>query len=372
MIISNWKFLDSVKINFIVQTLADQLEANQTLLFLSRTPVVNADDDEITGKFKGAVFAADIIADDQEAVVYESGNFQFQQNTIPNLKVGQRVGQGMINRLNRMSNNMAQTGDVNFFENWQMQMAENLVTGIRQRINALICAMQIDSLNYNRLGIQLSNATWGMPSDLKVTSVTGWDDANNSTPITDIQVIATEVGPDNYGEQYDRITMTSRAFRYLTGSAEFQNRIKGQLRYNFGSGQINTRDTGAMRQLLADIVGMEVEIYDGTYWTRSNNGAKVREKVLPNNKVIFSVKGDDNDGNAMDFANGVVTESVVGSVAGTPGFDGEAFGPISYYTHNQDLNPPDIKAWAVARGFARKHRESATAVLTVGSGNAWA
>lgn len=366
------RFLDSAKLNAIVRTLADQLEANQNLLFLNRTAITEADDDEIFAKYKGQVFAADVVADDQEAVVYESGSIEFTTFQIPNIKMGRSIEQSMINRLGRLARNLAGKGDVDRFTNWELQMAQDLVVGVRQRVNALICAMQIDATTYNRLGIQLANSSWGMPANLKVNSATGWDDANNSTPITDIQVLATETAPDNYGEQYDRITMSSRAFRYLTASAEFQNRVKGELRYSFGAGELNIRDTGAMRSLLANIIGMEVEVYDGTYWERNENGAKVRNKVLPVNKVIFSSSNDDNDRSAMDFANGVVTESVVGSILGIAGFAGESFGPVSYYEGNPGMNPPNIRAWAVMRGFPRKFRETSTAVLTVGTGSNWA
>ena len=366
MIIRGWRFLDSARINEIVQTLADQLEGQQNLLFLDRTAVVNADDDDIVGKFRGQVFAADIIADDQEAVVYESGSFEFVTNNIPNLKLGARIGQAMLNRLMRLRRGVGAENDLSFFTDYENTMAENLVMGIRQRINSLICAMQQDTLAYNRLGIKLTGATWGMPSDLKPTVATGWD-STSSTPITDLQVLAQETAPDIYGEQYDRATMSSKAFRYITLTTEFQTRVAGELRYNFGNGQLNVRDSGAMRQMLSNILGMTVEIYDGTFWTRSTNGAKVRERVLPANKVILSNMSDDNARDAMDFANGVVTESVVGSITAGDGFGGEAFGPISYYTSNTDLNPPDVRAWAVSRGFPRKHRETATACLTVGS-----
>jgi hypothetical protein len=173
------------------------------------------------------------------------------------------------------------------------------------------------------------------------------------------------------GERYDRVTMSTRAFTYVTQSAEFQNRIKGVLRYAFGTQQINTGDTGQMRQLLSDILNATIELVDTTFWERSNNGAKTRARVLPYNKVILSSTGDDNNRSTMDFANGIVTESVVGTMLGEEGFNGEAFGPIAYYTGNTSLNPPNITVWGVQRGFPRKHRETATAVLTVGSGNNW-
>jgi len=368
MLLKGWRFLNSVKINMLVRTLADQLEMRQRLIFLERTEIVDADDSDIIGKYKGQVFAADIIADGQEAVTYESGSFEFVNNTIPNLKIGHPLTQGVINRLQSLRRTATPTvADNDFIRNWESQTAETLVMGLRHRINSLICGMQLDGTGYNRLGIDLTSVTWGMPSDLKVTSAVSWDTPATATPISDMQLIITEVGPDNYGEQYNRVTMGAKAFRFLTQTAEFQNRISGELRYNFGTGQLNTRDTGAMLSLLSNILGVEVEVYDGTFWERTNNGAKVRSRVLPANKVIFSSSEDDNNRMAMDFANGVVTESIVGSVLGLSGFTGEQFGPVSYYTGNYNLNPPDLVAWAVVRGFPRKLRESCTAVLTVGS-----
>lgn len=371
MVFNSFRFLDNVKINAIVQTLADQLENSDKLLFLNRTEVVNAEDDEIVGKWKGSVYAADLIADDQEAPTYEAGSFQFTTTVIPKLKIGKFVSESVIKRIDRLSRSLGTQTDLDFFTNWEMQMGEQLVRGLRQRVNDLICAMHRDVFNYNRFGIQMSGVTWGMPSDLKVTAATDWSDSANSTPITDLQTIAVDTAPDIYGEQFNRVTMSSRAFKYVTLSAEFQNRIKGELRYNFGSGQINTKDTGAMRQLLSNIINMEVEIYDETFWVKSNNGAKTRQRVLPYNQVIFSNSSDDNSRDAFYFANGVVTESIVGSMLGYDGFDGEAYGPISYYEPG-NLNPPVVQAFGVLRGFPVKMRETSTAVLTVGSGNNWA
>jgi len=368
MLISGWRFLDNARINSIVRVLADELDLQQPLLFLGRTAVVDADDDEIVGKFRGKVYAADVIADDQKAVTYEVGKFEFVTNNIPNLKIGRRFSQGMINRLARLKRNLGQRNDVKAFTDWEQTTASYLVMGIRQRINSLICSMQIDSLNYNRLGIKLNNATWGMQQELKVTTAVGWDDHTNATPLLDLQVLAQETAPDTFGISYNRATMSSVAFRHLTQSVEFQNRVSGELRYNFGNGQLNIRDAGAMRNLLANIIGMEIEIYDGSFFEQANNGVSTRSRVLPANKVLLSNTSDDNNRAVMDFANGVVTESVVAELVDqTSGIGGESFGPISYYTNNSDMNPPDLTAWAVARGFPRKHIEEATAVLTVGT-----
>jgi hypothetical protein len=80
----------------------------------------------------------------------------------------------------------------------------------------------------------------------------------------------------------------------------------------------------------------------------------------------LSFTGDDGQSSAYDFANGIVTESIVAPlIAGAPDFGGEQVGPVAFYNGNRELNPPDLRAWAVARGFPRKHDKYATAVLTV-------
>ncbi len=369
MLLKGWRFLNSVKINMLVRTLADQLEMRKRLIFLERAAQVDAFDSDIVGKYRGQVFAADIIADGQEAVTYESASFEFVNHTIPNIKIGQAVTQGVLNRLQNLRRTATPVvGDVEFIENWENTVAENLVMGLRERINSLICGMYLDGTDYNRLGIDLRSVSWGMPSDLKVTAGVTWDTPATATPITDMQLIITEVGPDNYGEVYNRVTMGFKAFRYLTQTAEFQARVSGELRFPFNSNaQLNVRDTGAMLTLLSNILGVEVEVYDGSFWERTNNGTKVRSRVLPANKVIFSNSEDDNNGMAFDWANGIVTESVVGSVLNVGGFTGEEFGPVSYWTGQPDLNPPELKAWSVVRGFPRRHRETMSAVLTIGS-----
>lgn len=368
MLIKGNKYLDFTRINLVVRTMADELEKGQSLKFLDRTPVREADDTDIVTRFRGTVYAADIIADDQAAAVYSAGSFELVANKIPNLKIGRNLSQDMINRLNRMKDNFVMFGDEQFFSNWERNIAEEVVLGIRQRMNSLIVAMHLDAATYDRYGIKLSGASWGTPADLKATAGTDWS-STSATPITDLQVMIHDVGPNKYGKIYDRITMTRKCFQYVTLTTEFRNRLSGQLRYPFGSSDLNTRDVGSMQQYLADILGCTVEIYDAIINEQNNVGNIVNSKVLPHNKVILSTAGNDNNPNSMDFANGVVTESVVGALIGEQGFQ-PSFGPLAWYEGT--TNPPTVTCWGVARGFPRKHDVTATAVVTAGGGANWA
>jgi hypothetical protein len=372
--LEGWRFLSSARFKMIIETLAGKLDLTQPLIFLRRTPVVDAFDDEVVGRFTGRVFAADVIADDQEAVVYESGKLELVTNAIPNLKLGQRLGQTTLNRLARMKQGALLPSDNNAMEVFFNNMAQNLIMGVRQRMNALICAMQIDSLTYNRLGINITGATWGMPALLKVTPSQAWSTdgttANASaTPIDDILIIANQVAPDNYGQRFNRVTMSSKAFRFMVGTTQFANRASLLTGFATTAAMINTADQPTMQAMMGRLLNMEIELYDGVVWERQEDGSKVRNRVLPANKVILSRTEDDGDGTVMDFANAQVTESMVGSLVGNApdGLGGEQYGPIGYFTGRDDLNPPDVTAWGVARGFPRKHVPESSGVLTVGT-----
>lgn len=362
------KYLDFARINLVVRTMADQLDMTQSLQFLDRTPIVEADDSDIVTRFRGVVQAADIIADDQSAAVYSAGSFETVTNRIPNLKIGRAISQEMLNRLNRMANNLIMVGDEQYFRNWEQRIAEDVVHGIRQRMNALIIAMHCDSPTYDRYGIKLSGASWGTPAQLKPTVSTTWDNTS-ATPVSDLEAIINNVGPSTFGKIYDRVTMTRKCFNYVVNTTEFRNRLSGEIRYSYGANEV-TKQTGRLQGFLAEILGVTIELYDSILNEQSNDGTIKNSRALANNKVILSSTANDGNGSSMDFANGIVTESIVGALTGEQGFT-PSFGPISYY--KGEMNPPTVVCWGVSRGFPRKHDVTATACLTVGDAttNAW-
>lgn len=365
---TQWEFLRHTKINVIVQTLASRLEMAQPLIFLNRTAVVNAEDDEIIGKYRGRIFAADLIALDAEAVTYDAGQLETYTQAIPKIKIGFRIGEKMLKRFMdlRMSVGDAVQGQNSFITNWENQKAMELVMGIRKRVDAMICAMHLDSFVYDRLGFKLTTG-WGTPADLKVTTSTPWSNTA-ATPIADIQALTMQIAPDTYGESYNRITMSTAQFRNIVATDEFQTRAKMFFQFNFAAGALGTGDLGQMRTIFEAVSGVQLELSDTVYWVQNEDGSQTSTRVLPETKVILSNIADDNDPTVMDFANGVVIESYAAQFAadvfGIGG--GEQVGPIAYYVPSRDLNPPSVECWAVARGFPRKHRETATAVLTVG------
>ncbi|HBY59058.1 MAG TPA: hypothetical protein DEH78_04510, partial [Solibacterales bacterium] len=207
------------------------------------------------------------------------------------------------------------------------------------------------------------------PSDLNVTPGTGWDTAGSATPVSDILTVK-RLAQIRYGVTYDRVTMSTQAFMYMIATTEFQNKARNFIPANVSFTNIATENLQAMQNLAERTLGMTIELYDARYWYQTPAGAVASAPYLPIVKVILSSTQDDNDPTAADFANGVVTESIVGSLASTAmvgNLGGARRGPIAYATVPPDLNPPNVTYWGVARGFPRLHRKQMSACLTIGA-----
>ncbi|MHC5541215.1 hypothetical protein ACYOEI_23585 [Singulisphaera rosea] len=370
MILSDGQVLDSVRFNALVQDQYTRYQQSLPLRFLDRCEITPAEDDEITAYFTGSVYVADIISDDSEAATYEAGQLEYVTNVIPNLKIGRRFSQSMINRLNRIRRNMGDVkGDVTMFTNWQVRTAQELIRSIKERMNSLVCGMLLDSVTYDRLGIKITGS-WGMPSDLKVTVSTAWADGSdvpnvNATPVTDILTFK-QYAANTYGEVYDRLTLSQADFIAMVSTTEFKSLLAGLVTSPIATSGWNPRDA-RMPQFASTLLNMEIEFEDRLMFSQGTDGSRSNSRVFPKGKVLFSNKSDDKNAMAYDFGNAIVTESQVAGLVGDPDNvpQGEQFGPFSYFTGVPDLNPPQLKAWSVARGFPRKLRKTCTGVLTV-------
>ena len=364
----NLRFLRAVRINRIMQALQDVREMPSDLVWSSRIPDIPALDGEIMARFVGRVQIADIVADDAQAVVYQTGKFTFESTAVPNLKHGTNMTQAMLNQLDSLRGNIE--NDNGIFSGWENRTVDGLLLGVRQRKEALFLAMLCDSLTYDRLGIKMSGVTWGMPSDLKITVGVTWDTAGSATPVADIYA-AVLVGKTRYGITYDRISMTTTDFRYMIATTEYQNKAKAFLPAQLTFTNMVLTDLDKQRMLAESTLGLRIELNDSRYWSQDANGTATSAAFHPVGKVILSASQNDNDPAVWDFANGIVTESIVAGLLQSSMFGdlgGPQYGPVSYATPaNVNLNPPGIVYWGVARGFPRKHLLQANAVLTVGS-----
>lgn len=356
--------LGAVRVNKIMRSLQDKRGIPGSLSFLNRTPVVPASDGEIMARFMGQVLIADLIADGQRAGVYSAGKLFLESTAAPNLKVGTALNQEQLNQMNAFLNDIEV--DDPLFPMSESRILDNLRLGVSQRMEALIVAAKIGGFSYDRLGIKMSNVSFGMPSDLQITPSNEWTDSTNATPVSDVMV-AKRIGRTKYGINYDRMVLTLSAFNAMIATTEFQNKSRTYLAPNVSFTNLNAADTEFQRNLATNVMGLkEIEIKDDRYWTENTDGSLTSSPFLPNYKVILESTQSDNDASVLDFANGVVTESIVSRVGGSR-INGQlpanARGPVGYTTAED--NPPSITYWGVGRGFPRRHYQQATACLTI-------
>lgn len=371
-------FFGATRITKIMQGLTDPRLLPIELRWNKRVPDVPATDEEVTAKYVGTMLIADLIADDQKAVTYSQGRFQFQTTQVPNIKMGIAMNQAMINALERIGQNGSVSNDeVGFFNNRYNQNIADAKFGVELRKEVFKLGMLLDSVNYDRLGIKMSGATFGMYPDLKITPGVAWSSVSG-TSLTDI-ANARSIAQQRYGIDLNRATMSTPALRAMVAQTEYQSQVKN---VNFavllgGPGPAAPIQADAMLKRQAEmIIGgigepFYIEIDDRRYWSQDSAGAITANRVHPINKVLLTSTANDGNPNAYDFANCPVTESVVADVVGSAVVGGaipRGRGPIGYATPaNPNLNPPGIVTWGVARGAPRKHMNAASAVLTVGA-----
>lgn len=338
------------------------------LSFLARTPIIDAVDGEIMARFVGRVQIADLVADDQKALVYQSGKMRFESYGIPNIKHGVNMTQEMLNQLDALAAGM--TRDEGIFTQWERNTQDGLLLGYRQRQEALIIAMHLDDLDYNRFGIKLAGVGWGMPSNLKVT-LSGnarWTEHATAEPVNNVWNLK-RVALTQWGQVFDRMTLGTQAFQEMIACTEFQNKARTYLAPNVSYVNLPLDDTMMQKNIAMSVLGLkEIEIYDWRHWSQNEDGTLTSTAFWPIDKVGFTSTADDNNPMAYDFANGVATESIVanlvpGGMIGNLG--GLQRGPVSYVTGEH--NPPQVTYWVAGRGFPRKHLLQSSAVLDVGT-----
>ncbi len=359
----NLDILGAARVNTVMSALQDQRGIPGNLAFLNRTPVVPAADGEIMARTLGHVLIADLIADGQRAATYSTGKIYLESTAAPNLKIGQALNQEQLNQLDAaMSEAMVRD---NLFPFTETKIVDNLRLGVQQRMEALIIASQIGGYSYDRLGIKMSGVTFGMPADLQITPSTAWTDPT-ATPVNDV-LVAKRIGQVKYGIVYDRLTMTLAAFNNMIATTEFQNKSRTYLAPNVSFTNLTQANTDFQRGLAQSVLGLkELEIYDSRFWSEADTGAITSSPFLPLNKVILGATMNDNDAMAIDFANGVVTESKIARLGGVQiigQLPVNARGPVGYAT--TEHNPPSVTYWGVGHGFPRRHLLQATACLTI-------
>jgi hypothetical protein len=363
------ELLGAARLTGIIQGLYDPRLLPQRPVWVgARVPIVPATDEEIFGRFIGVPVIADIIADDAAAAVYTIGKFSFETTRIPNLKFGMPVNQATLNQIDRLVNGYAPPDDMGIFTQWQNTMIANAKSGVLMRMEVLTVAMLLDNLNYDRLGVKLSGVTFGMPSDLKATTAIPWDVPATATPVNDTFGLKL-VGSVRYGVNLDRVTLSTQAFRYMIATTEFQNKARQYLAPNVSYTNLALANLDQQRTIAQNVLGMAIELDDRRVWQQDGNGATSSMPILPVTSVLLTSTDADGNSQAWDFANAVVTESMLGSTGTVVGnIPQRVRGPISYATlADSALNPPGLITWGVGRGMPRRKFQPVSAALTVGT-----
>lgn len=358
------ELLSAARVNTVMSALQDQRGVPRNLLFLSRTPIVPASDGEIMARYMGQILIADLIADGERAGVYSAGKMFLETVSAPNLKIGAALNQEQLNQLNAWLDGV----DVQdpLFPLSEARILDNLRLGVMYRMEALLTAARIGTVSYDRLGIKLSGVGFGMPSDLRITVADEWTDTTNATPVTNV-LTAKRLAQVKYGIVYDRMVLPLAALNAAIATTEFQNKARTYLAPNVSFTNLNAADTEFQRNLATNVFGLkEIEINDSRYWTEDPNGTLGSDPFQPINKVILESSQNDNNAGAIDWANGIVTESIVSKVGGSK-IQGQlpdnARGPVGYTTAED--NPPSITYWGVGRGWPRRHLMQLSACLTI-------
>lgn len=366
----NYDPLAQKRIQRMLRALMDVRQIPANLKYLNRTSIQFATDQEIMARITERSIIADIVADDQAATVDNDHSITLEATKIPNIKRGSSITQEMLNLLNRIKAGVVMSGDENIFENYLQGRLESVLKGVRMQMNLMCAGRLLDSYSWTGRGIQTGVVVFGTPSDLKVTVNVSWATAATATPIADIQAIRI-TAREKYGKEYNRVTLSTTDYRNMVATTEFRNLASGLRYFNFNADQFPTQNDAMMKAVASQLLdGMEIEIDDSQYGRKAPDGSHSYTRFLPVNKVVLTNSSDDSDPAIADFANGIVTETVVGSmnINGAPSiFSGPQEGPVGFATlPNMDLNPPNANVWGVVRGFPRKHDQTESAILTVG------
>jgi len=367
-----WSAIAAERITAILEELTQVDDRDGGRLFDSWIPAVPAADGEVMLHITGNVIAADIIQLDQQCVIRQPEPIRTSQTAIPKIKHGQMIGEYQIDLLDRLDRNLATTGDRRAFDNYVVRSLNRLLAGVRDRRELLYSAMLCDDLDYNRFGIIMSNVTWGMPATLKVTAGIAWSNPATATPISDLEALL-QAGEDTYGEQYDTVVMTRQGFDEMAATDEFIERSQAWFQLQFATGTFPTGNRNAMSQLAENILSspgrrVMIQVYNKRTYLEAGDGALSTAQFLPDDKVILADSRDFGSAEPWDFANADVIETKRGMV---PSLIGEEFaesipGPVAYATAGDpNGDPPGQVLYAVQRGWPRKHRQSANAVLTI-------
>lgn len=361
--------LAQTRIQGIIDEISDVRQQPEQLLWVNRIPSVPALDEEILGRYTNRTMIADLVAEDQVAVVRAPQPIRLTQTKIPKLKHGEKITEKQLGLMSRIESNLASARERSIFDDYITNSLMLLKLGVLHRMEAIHNAMLMDSFSYNKLGLIISGVGWGMPSDLKVTIGTAWSTSATATPVADILAVR-RVGREKYGIDLNRVTLTTTDFLEMIQTVEFRavaSALRGWDLTAAGGTVLPVNNMDLQLRVASQVLGgMIVEINDRQYWDESLYGVQAASNYQTVGKIVLTTTAADNNPQYWDWANGEIIEALVDAMfGGAMAMESGMEGPLAYATvGDPNLNPPGPLLWGVGRGFTRKHKEAASAVLT--------
>lgn len=367
---AGYEFLATKRLTGMVQELQDIRETPQSLRWLDRTPVQNATDGEMRGRFRGTALISDILFEGNRAVTKNADVFSSETYKIPKIKHGFAIDEETVSLLARINQGGGIPGDQGILSDYTTRKVDGLLLGYRQRQNAMILAMKLNAFSYNRGGVIISGATWGAPASVLTTPAVPWS-STSATPISDLST-QRQSDSELWGRERTRATMTTAQLRNIFKTDEFKAKAQLYSMLAFPAGSFPlVADLGPQKRILETILdGMTVEVDDSTYWEQTEDGRIQNVKFHPWNKVILDSPANDNNIGAAWMGNAIVPETVLSSLAGKLGgdfgpFTAPEYGPVSYAIL-EGLNPGELTVWVAGKCWPVKEDLVETSVLTVG------
>lgn len=364
--------LASTRIKRVIDELPDFRQ--KLPVWASRINDVPADEDEVLLRISAGAAMASLVADGAAATVGQLRPWTLSTSDLINLKWGVNLGQSQMAKLTAAVAAGVAGPALQSFDSALRNILITCKQAVINRRAYLVSAMVQDAINYDANGVKITDWDWGMPSDLKVTLSGGrqWSAGNESTakPVTDV-LDQVRLGQDKYGIVYDRVTMARADFQFMVTTDEFRTLSSVVFqRADALTSDIVTLPDNILKNVAANVLGMDVELDDSTYITTAADGTDTNgNRYVPLGTVILSSKAHDNDNLAWDMANVPVTEAAAAQIMGqNSGMIGDSLamgtrGPVGFATGNPGLNPPDITVWSVMRGFPRRFHRAVTSVI---------
>lgn len=146
----------------------------------------------------------------------------------------------------------------------------------------------------------------------------------------------------------DRMTLSSTAYSTILNSEEFKERL-----------HTNYLELSE-KKLIRRIVGVYPDVYDDVYMVKKQElDYEYPERVLAENKIIFSNSSLDLNGSVMDFAVGVT-----GFIGLSKNVEADS-GIVGYYGGDVNINAPSITINGAISGIPRIHNREAFSTLTI-------